>query len=152
MKIINLAPRTTEVGYLNLSALSTRLPSLEILEIDLRRESMWAYSRVPSMTQEDILTRELDWRLGTIFGVDAATLRQDRMWKLVVYAEFMLPADPDGNSATRAQRNMVRLNIVSTNLLLKTSADSCRSMSLTKSVGGSSLAGSHAQYFQGLAS
>ena len=113
VKTINLAPGTTEVGYLDLSSLSTWLPNLETLELDLRRESMWAHSRVPNLTRDDILIKDIDWRLGTIFGVDAGTLRRGMKWKLVVYADFMLSADPDGNLATRARGNMVRLNVVS---------------------------------------
>ena len=143
VKIINLAPRTTEVGYLDLSSLSTWLPNLETLELDLKRESMWAHSRVPNLTRDDILIKEIDWRLGTIFGVDAGALRQGKTWKLVVYADFMLSADPDGNSATRARGDMVRLNVVSPNSVSEYIAYSCRDSLLTRKVEESSFKTRH---------
>lgn len=143
VKIINLAPGTTEVGYLDLSSLSTWLPNLETLELDLRRESMWAHSRVPNLTRDDILIKEIDWRLGTIFGVDAGALRQGKTWKLVVYADFMLSADPDGNSATRARGDMVRLNIVSPNSMSEYVAYRCRDSLWTRTADESSFKTRH---------
>ena len=111
--VLSLAPGTTEVGYLDLASLSKWLPSLERLELDLTRESMWVYSRIPNITQEEILIKEINWRLGTIFGVDASSLRQDRKWALVVYASFMLPADPEGDSSAEPFNRVTRLNVVS---------------------------------------
>jgi hypothetical protein len=92
---IKIAPGTTEVGYLNLEALATRLPNLSKLELDLRDELMWLYSRIPNITRDEILVKEINWRLGTMFGVDVSTLRWYGCWKIVVHAQFMRPADPE---------------------------------------------------------
>ena len=113
VNVIHLAPGTTEVGYLDLSSLSVWFPNLQALELDLRKESMWAYSRVPSITREEILIKEINWRLGTIFGVDANSLRRGGSWTLIVHASFMLPADPNGNEQSSDQVRVARLDLVS---------------------------------------
>jgi hypothetical protein len=112
IKVMRLAPGTTEVGYLNLSQLERCLPMLERLELDLRRESMWAYSRIPNITQQEVLVKEINWRLGTIFGIDASSLRKVQSWTLVVYASFMLPADPEGRIPFGSAEKATRLSVV----------------------------------------
>jgi hypothetical protein len=113
IEAIRLAPGTTEVGYMDLSKLSAWLPSLRRFELDLRSESMWAYSRVPNVTRRDILVQEINWRLGTMFGVDMGALRQGQSWKLVVFANVMLPADPYVVSSPRGLESVTRLSVVS---------------------------------------
>jgi hypothetical protein len=93
---IKIAPGTTEVGYVDPHAMASRLPNLNKLELDLRDELMWLYSRIPNITRNEILVKEIDGRLGTMFGVDVSSLRRWwGWWKIVVHAQFMRPADPE---------------------------------------------------------
>jgi hypothetical protein len=110
---VKLAPGTAEVGYLSLSNITKWLPNLKTLELDLSHEAMWAYHQDPSYPLRDVLIRDLNWRLGTIFGVDASSLRQYGDWKLVVHATFMLPANFKGDSSFADIAGNGRLKVVS---------------------------------------
>lgn len=113
VKVTKLAPGTVEVGYISLSNLSKWLPNLKRLELDLSREAMWAYHQDPNFPLEEVLIRDINWRLGTIFGVDASSLRQGREWTLVVHASFMLPANLTGRSSIAGVDIDGRLTVVS---------------------------------------
>lgn len=113
VETICLAPGTTEVGYLSLSKLKTWLPNLRRLDLDLRKESMWLYNRDPKVTQKEILVKEIKWRLGTIFGVDANSLQQGQNWALSVHASFLLPANPDENTSEWKRTGINQLRVVS---------------------------------------
>jgi hypothetical protein len=113
IEAVKLAPGTAEVGYLNLSNLTKWLPKLKTIELDLSHEAMWAYHQDSSFPLRDVLIRDLNWRLGTIFGVDASSLRQYGDWTLVVHATFMLPANFKGCLSVAEIDGNGRLKVVS---------------------------------------